>query len=396
MTGSSAAAVPEQVDVAFVGGGLASGLAAYRLRQKRPELSLAVFEADDRLGGNHTWSFHDGDLTAAEHAWLAPFLAYRWSANEVRFPHRRRKMATGYASVSSERFRAVLEPALGAAVITDARAEAVKPRSVTLADGRTVRAGCVIDGRGHRPSRHLRLGFQKFLGQEIELAAPHGLMNPIIMDATVTQADGYRFVYVLPMSATRLLVEDTYYADGAELDRDRLRGAIGDYLGAHGWRAETIVREEHGVLPIAIDGDIDAFWAEKDGVPAIGLAAGLFHPTTGYSLPDAVRLADRLSALADLSAAAVFAETRRHSIETWQARGFFRMLNRLLFFAGVSSKRYKILQHFYRLPDPVIARFYAAKLTLPDKARILTGKPPVPFGNAIRVLARHRLTGELA
>ena len=187
------------------------------------------------------------------------------------------------------------------------------------------------------------------------------------MDATVTQADGYRFVYVLPLTATRLLVEDTYYADGPALEEDRLRAAIADYLATQGWRAGDVVREERGVLPIAIDGDIEAFWGDKRGVPAVGLAAGLFHPTTGYSLPDAVRTADLIAGLPELTTEAVFAALRRHAVATWRARGFFRMLNRLLFFAGVSSKRYLILQHFYRLPDPLIARFYAAKLRTFDK-----------------------------
>ena len=72
------------------------------------------------------------------------------------------------------------------------------------------------------------------------------------------------------------------------------------------------------------------------------------------------------------------------------------MLNRLLYFAGDASQRYRILEHFYRLDAPLVARFYAARLRTRDKLRILTGKPPVPFGNAIRVLARHGLTGELA
>ncbi|UIJ71225.1 lycopene beta-cyclase CrtY [Aurantimonas sp. HBX-1] len=383
------------IDVAFVGGGLANGLAAYRLATTRPDLTIRLFEAGAAVGGNHTWSYHEGDLADGGHDWLSPFVTYRWNAYEVRFPDRRRRIGTGYRSVASERFREILEATLGDAIETNAQVRAVTPDSVVL-DDRVVRARTVIDGRGHSPSPHLRLGFQKFLGQEIELAAPHGLAQPIIMDATVAQADGYRFVYVLPLTPTRLLVEDTYYADGPDLDEDRLRGSIDTYLKAHGWVARTVVREERGVLPIAIDGDIEAFWDDKHGVAASGLAAGLFHPTTGYSLPDAVRLADLLAGLPDFSSAAVFAATRRHAVETWQSRGFFRMLNRLLFFAGVSSKRYKILQHFYRLPDPLVARFYAAQLRTFDKVKILTGRPPVPFGNALKVLARHRLTGELA
>ncbi|MEF2551489.1 lycopene beta-cyclase CrtY [Aurantimonas sp. A2-1-M11] len=384
------------IDVAFVGGGLANGLAAYRLARSRPELSIRIFEAGDTVGGNHTWSFHAGDLSAGEHEWLAPFVAWGWDAYDVRFPHRQRQIPTGYRSVSSDRFRDVIEAELGERIETGAPVHTLTPTTITLEDGREISAGCVIDGRGHAPSPHLTLGFQKFLGQEIELAAPHGLSRPIIMDATVTQADGYRFVYVLPLTATRLLIEDTYYADGPALAEDRLRSSIADYLAHHGWEAKAIIREERGVLPIALDGDIEAFWAGKGEVPSTGLAAALFHPTTGYSLPDAVRLADRLAGLPELSAAGVFAATRAHSVAAWRERGFFRMLNRLLFFAGVPSQRYEILQHFHRLPDGLIARFYAAKLSRLDKLRIVTGRPPVPFGNALKVLARHRLTGELA
>ncbi|WP_245514903.1 lycopene beta-cyclase CrtY [Jiella endophytica] len=384
------------VDIALVGGGLANGLIAWRLAEMRPDLEVRIFEAGPAVGGNHTWSFHEGDLTSPEHRWLAPFVTYAWPDNEVRFPNRAKRLGTGYRSVSSEEFRLLLEGRLGSRIHCGVPARALTPTSVTLDDGTSVSAAAVIDGRGHAPSPHMRLGFQKFLGQEIETAASHGVVRPVIMDATVPQADGYRFVYLLPLSATRLLIEDTYYADGAELDRDRLAASIADYVAAHGWQVAEILREEEGILPIAIDGDIEAFWDDKSGVAASGLAAGLFHPTTGYSLPDAVKLADRLAALPDHSAATLHAETRAHSVGAWKARGFFRMLNRLLYFAGDASERYRILEHFYRLDAPLVARFYAARLKTRDKLRILTGKPPVPFGNAIRVLARHRLTGDLA
>ena len=62
-----------QADIVFVGGGLANGLIAYRLAQARPDLRLLVLEAGETIGGNHTWSLHDGDLTAAQQAWIEPF-----------------------------------------------------------------------------------------------------------------------------------------------------------------------------------------------------------------------------------------------------------------------------------------------------------------------------------
>ena len=69
-------------------------------------------------------------------------------------------------------------------------------RSVRRAD----RASTVIDARGAGDLDALDLGWQKFVGREVRLAAPHGLDRPIVMDACVDQPDGYRFVYCLPFA----------------------------------------------------------------------------------------------------------------------------------------------------------------------------------------------------
>ncbi len=371
-------------DLILVGGGLANGLIAWRLRQLRPELRLLILESGDTLGGNHTWSFHDGDLTPGQHAWLAPLVAHRWDGYSVAFPNRSRTLATGYASVTSSRFDAVLRPAIASQVRLGAEVAFMTPRTVTLADGTLLKAQAVIDGRGMRPSRHLSLGFQKFLGQELRLASPHGLARPVLMDATVRQESGYRFVYLLPFSADTLLVEDTYYADDDQLDADRLRANIGEYVKARGWVAQELLREERGVLPITLAGDADAFWRETRGIARAGLAAGLFHPTTGYSFPSAVRLAEMIAALPDLSAAPLFEAVRAHALGEWRAQGFFRLLNRMLFLAATPTQRWRVMQRFYGLPTPLVGRFYAARLNWFDKARILAGKPPVPVGAAWR------------
>jgi lycopene beta-cyclase len=55
----------------------------------------------------------------------------------------------------------------------------------------------------------------------------------------------------------------------------------------------------------------------------------------------------------------------------------------MLFRAAEPQKRYRVLQHFYRLPDALIGRFYAGQLTTWDKVRVLTGRPPVPLGKAL-------------
>lgn len=370
-------------DLILAGGGLANGLIAWRLRSLRPALRILVLEGDAQLGGNHTWSFHASDLTAAQRDWIAPLVSCRWPGYEVIFPELARTLDGGYCSILSDDFARVLTPALGPALRTGTRIAALGPTHVELADGTRLGARAVIDGRGPRPSPHLSLGYQTFLGQEVRLAAPHGLSAPIIMDASVAQQGGYRFVYVLPFAPDRLLIEDTHYVDTDAWEPERLRANIAAYAQARGWRIDAVLREEHGALPIVLAGDAERFWDDLRGQPCSGLRAGLFHFTTGYSLPHAVRLADTVAGLDAIDAPALFAAIRAEAQAEWSAQGFFRLLNRMLFLAGSPDARWRVMQRFYRLPAPLIAHFYAGRLSIGDKARILSGKPPVPVLQAL-------------
>lgn len=379
-------------DLVLAGGGLANCLIAWRLALRRPDLRVLILEREDRLGGNHTWSFHRSDLSEARNDWLTPVVAHEWQHHEVRFPTRKRRIAGAYRSATSDALHDHLMNNGIAEVRFGAEIADMTPTSVTLADGTRLEAGAVIDGRGQRDNPHLVLGFQKFLGLEVDLAQDHGLSGPVIMDATVSQADGYRFVYVLPFGPRRLLIEDTRYSDGADLDQGALRSAIADYAGEQGWRITGQHREEHGILPILLAGDLNAFWRSgPEGVARSGLAAALFHPTTGYSLPFAVGLAEAIAEQQDFSAAGLYALTRAHSENIWRRTGFFRLLNRMLFRAGRPEQRYQVLQRFYGLPESLIARFYAADLTTADKVRLLAGKPPVPVLPALACLSERAL-----
>jgi len=320
-----------RVNVVLIGGGLANCLIAYRLRAQRPDVDVLLLEREEQLGGHQTWSFHASDLSAEERNWMAPLIERSWPHHEVRFPALSKRLQGGYHSVTSERIREIVGGSLGRRVWLRAEATHVSPFEVQVQDGNRVAGDAVIDGRGHPGGRHLELGYRKLLGQTIVLEDGHGLEGPILMDATVPQLDGCRFVYTLPLSSRRAFVEDTRYSDTPALDREAMREAIRDYARSQGWQVKDVESEEEGILPIVLGGDIEGLWGEgPPGVPRSGMRAALFHPTTSHSLPEAVRLADAIVEVSELRSPALYALTRKRSLEAWRRGDDFRLLNRTL------------------------------------------------------------------
>ena len=372
-------------DLIILGGGLAGGLAALALRKARPDLDILLVEPGP-IGGNHLWSFFDSDVAPEDAALVEPLIVHRWSGYDVRFPGHRRQLGHDYRTIESERLDAAVRDTLPAKRILAARAARATPSTVTLESGETLHAGSVLDTRGLRATPDgLECGWQKFCGQTLTIPAGHGLERPVVMDATVDQRDGYRFVYCLPFSPTELFVEDTYYSESADLDPELLERRIADYAAAQGWHVAAAGRQETGVLPVVTGGTFDAFWPRTDRLARGGVRAGLFHPLTSYSLPDAVRFAAWISRRPEFDAR-LGPATRTRAERHWQHGRFDRLLARMLFRAADPEARYRILERFYRLPEPLIARFYAGQSTLGDRARILAGKPPVSIRRAVAAI----------
>jgi lycopene beta-cyclase len=362
------------LDLVLVGGGLANGLLAARLAQLRPELRVQLLEAGPVLGGNHTWSFHGTDVTDAQRAWLQPLITRSWTAHDVVFAGGARRLGGDYHSIASEDFHQRLVAQLGDRVRLGARASEVGPTHVVLGSGERLEAHAVIDGRGFSSAPEWPCGYQKFLGLDVELEGPHGLDAPLLMDGRVEQGGAFRFLYLLPWDARRVLVEDTMYADGPELDLPLLRARIHAYLAGRGLRVATVLREEAAALPIPLGGEAPVL--ER---PTVGVAAGLFHATTGYSLPMAAEVADALAAREDLSAEGLTAWLQAHARRHWRRQGFFRLVNRMLFRGAEPDARVRIFDSFYRHDEQIIARFYAGRLNVMDMAAILArGSRTVP------------------
>ena len=365
----------DSFDYLLIGGGLQNALIALAVLARDPGARVCLVERGAAVGGNHLWCFHGFDLTEAGQALVDPLVVRRWSGYSVRFPQFERRLDTPYSAVSSERVaqhvREVFERRPRCELLLGHSAVLVEANGATLRDGRELRARVVIDARG--PAAHSNehiVGYQKFVGLELELEEPTTLDEPIVMDATVRQEDGFRFVYALPLTPQRVLVEDTYFADGPELDLGLLRIRALSYAQDLGLSVARIAREETGALPLP-----SGARPPRATSPLLaGYAGGWFHPTTGYSFPVAARLALHVAS----STPETLFDARFQALSREHARQqrYAFLLNRLLFQAASAEARRNVLERFYKLPEPTIARFYALSTTGFDRARILCGRPP--------------------
>lgn len=371
----------QDFDYLLVGGGLGNALIALALFDARPGLRVGLVEQRGSLGGNHVWCFHAGDVDSAARPFVSRLVSARWPRYEVRFPELARTLEEPYAAVRSERLNQVVQEAFigrtGSRLFLDARAVRVTDRSVTLETGQELHARTVIESRGPEAlNTGPRAGYQKFLGLELKLRRPAPIDHPLLMDALVPQRDGFRFLYALPFAPDRVLLEDTYFSDSPELDRERLEAEILGYAEKNGFHIDYVAREETGVLPLPtrlpkLDNPA------PNGPLVAGYQGAWFHPVTGYSFPVAARLA---SAIAQADPAALRAQVWPMLVREQRSQlRFCLLLNQLFFTAFAPGERRNVIERFYRLPPDAVRRFYAMTLTHADRARILCGRPPRGF-----------------
>ncbi|MDR9364113.1 MAG: lycopene cyclase family protein [Balneolaceae bacterium] len=124
---------------------------------------------------------------------------------------------------------------------------------------------------------------QHFLGWEININK--NLFDPnlaIFMDFEVPQSDGTSFIYLLPFSQNKALVEYTVFSENL-LEKDRYREQVRNYLETRYnlYKDDfSIEREEFGAIPME-----DRKYPAKycNFVWNIGTIGGFAKPSTGYA-----------------------------------------------------------------------------------------------------------------
>jgi lycopene beta-cyclase len=375
-------------DYILVGGGLQNALILLALAARQPEASILLLERETQLGGNHLWSFQALDVPTAAWEWMEPLVEYSWPGYQLNFAASQRWVAGAYRSLSSEHLAQVIaqvvEKRSNIQILTNTTVAHCADQCVTLTDGKTFYGRLIIDARGpdHNASRRGG-GYQKFVGLECQLRQPTAITAPILMDTGCPQYDGFRFHYVLPFAADRVLIEDTYFSNNPALDVDKISANIVAEAGRLGLEVERVLRSEIGVLPMPA---LSTFHPRNEGVLHAGYAGGWFNPGTGYSLAAAVRLAEHVStvALADVYGTAWRRLVRKMRIQSH----FLAFLNLMMFGFFHDQQRAQLMERFYLVSDDVVHRFFAMESTALDMWKIMwVGAPWTPKGRSKRAAA---------
>lgn len=387
-----------RIRLALLGAGLHNQLLALRLLQRfGNSVSIELFDNRDELEIKRTISGHTTDIPAGMHMFLQPYWTRVWPSYDVHFGSYSRRVPIPYASLNLQVIAEELKSAAQE-----------KPESLQIHLGRSWTRSeiaqmhtpdLILDSTPQNLERKHALpqGVQQFVGRCFRFPKEHGIALPTVVDARVPQNNGFCFMYILPFSSHELFLEDTRLLEEAQPHTSFERGLADFVFQKFNAKLDEleVVFEEAGALPIPLTAGLlnptaDRCIKDEGRAPQelsrvlnVGFASGAFHPTTGYSLPFALR--SILALEQDIArhlregspqkpiALAETGKCQRTCIRSW---GTFLLFNLFFFRAFSPAQRVNCFAYFYRLPRWFIARFYAGDLAFRHLALFLMRPPP--------------------
>lgn len=223
---------------------------------------------------------------------------------------------------------------------------------------------------------------QHFKGYLIETPAP--FFDPAamtFMDFRIDQADETRFVYVLPISETRALVEFTVFGERL-LDATIYDRELSNYLhnllkipsNPAGKNEFEILETEFGIIPMTDFSFQKKEILSKNQVIEIGTKAGFVKASSGYAFK---RTQEKIRALVDF-----YEKTGRWEPGVMRSKWIFRVFDSI-FLEVLRSRRAGgadiFSAMFSNLPAPLVFKFLDEKTGFFETIRVLFSCPIWPF-----------------
>lgn len=250
------------LDLVLVGGSLTNKLLAWRLIQKRPDVTFTLLENGSTPSGTQTIWFRGTDITKAQLEWLWVLCAKSFPSHDIKRKHSEpRRIGGAFHSIERGDLEAKVRELAGERIRVRAEVKEVHDTRVTLASGETIEARVVIDGRdveGTPPWPH---AFQDLHHVEVEsglevpvmalrkttpVALPTATQVPQISRPIVGTSVGlfhHTTGEVLPMA-----VDVADVLPELEMNAKSVTAWLADHVERH-WRSQAIYRTLNAKFP---------------------------------------------------------------------------------------------------------------------------------------------------
>lgn len=279
---------PETFDYIIAGGGLAGLSLAHRInRSTLRDRRLLIIDREEKSSNDHTWCFWSDTDSGFEdivfHRWKK--LGFHGASGNY-IPLDLGAEGFEYKMVRAEDFYSTVIPELRENPKFTFANELItrfEDGIVYTEQGEYIAKEIVFDSTAGVTGKSPKYTFllQHFLGWFVE--AEEDSFDPdeaTLFDFRVPQKGGCRFVYVLPYSSRRALVEFTLFSPGPlakDEYEDGLRRYISEVLGIGKY---NILEEELGAIPMTDEPQKQVI---SEHEVQIGTSGGWVKPSTGYS-----------------------------------------------------------------------------------------------------------------
>ncbi|HEV8045613.1 MAG TPA: lycopene cyclase family protein [Rubrobacter sp.] len=376
---------PGRYAYVILGAGCAGLSLCYCLLERGVRGRILILDRKERFEDDRTWCFWDVEPTPFSHLAVKSWTSWSVHAEGRNVVHTTDRYP--YLCLpATEFYRHALARIAAHDNVTVRLGEAVEGYK-DLSDGVLVRtsegvypADKVFDGRGLPPGSpafekaraNSRWVSQEFLG--LRLRTGRRVFDPSVctlMDFSVSQGRGLRFVYVLPFGDREALVENVYLS-GARVSPEEHRAEISGYLDERYGLSTgdyAVDGEERGHIPMT-DYPFPRRLGER--VYSVGMLGGETRPSTGYTFLRIQRYCRALAeSLAGYDAVAEKVHPRRYDLLDGLFLRFVR--DRPEDCPGVYARMFAGVP-----PDPLV-RFLTEKSTPRDEARLVAALPKGPF-----------------
>ena len=288
-------------DYIICGGGMAGlSLAYYLQNSKLADKRVLIIEPEEKNTNDRTWAMWEQTPNAFEH-----ILCKSWNAVQL-------VDANGVAQtldMGGYKYKLLRGIDFYAFVTTELKKNAniswlkgkvkhiheeVEGASVETQNGELLQAEYVFDSTykldlSQKFNHNL---LQHFKGYVIETTQPgFDVALPTMMDFSVPQKNDCRFMYLLPFSERRALVEYTLFSETL-LTPEEYDAELKQYIEGHLKLTDyKIIEEEFGIIPMS---DVATEEFPSAHVVRIGTAGGYTNPATGYTFQNTQRRLKKL------------------------------------------------------------------------------------------------------